>query len=394
MTDRIKFFFYIEILIEGERINTFLNICRKNGIVFKHTVLCDDNKHSIKTRVSRKDFLKLRKYIRMSKVHIKIIRKAYPRYYIFRYRTHYSFFIGVAIMFFMLKFFGLFVWEVDFSGNYMYTDEALKRYMQDKGVKNGEFIKNIDCDSLEENIRNDFDVTWASIEVKGSRVVVYIKENYSHNDNETKEYSNGIYSQCDGTIDSIITRRGTPLVIKGDSVSKGQQLVQGEVSITDDSGTQIDTVETKADADIYIKTVLPYFDELDSTEEEVLYTGKKRYRLAVESDNWLVKAGIGFNAKRQYETYLIKKPLYIAGVFDTNIYMGIEVQKECVINNKSLTKEEAEKKLNERLLLYIKHIEKKGVQIIECRVNIDTSRNYCCEGEIEVLVTPETDMDS
>ncbi len=66
-----------------------------------------------------------------------------------------------------------------FSGNHMYTDETLRRYMQDKGVTNASLISAIDCDALEEMIRNDFDVTWACVAVKGSRVIVYIKENYS-----------------------------------------------------------------------------------------------------------------------------------------------------------------------------------------------------------------------
>ena len=49
--------------------------------------------------------------------------------------------------------------------------------------------------------------------------------------------------------------------------------------------------------------------------------------------------------------------------------------------------------LNERLQMYIKHIEQKGVQIIDCRVNIDASeKNYRCTGEIEILVDPETDI--
>ena len=73
----------------------------------------------------------------------------------------------------------MFVWQVDFSGNHMYTDETLRRYMQDKGVTNASLISAIDCDALEEMIRNDFDVTWACVAVKGSRVIVYIKENYS-----------------------------------------------------------------------------------------------------------------------------------------------------------------------------------------------------------------------
>ena len=64
-------------------------------------------------------------------MHIKVIKKAYPRYYIFRYRQHYSFAYGVLIAFVIIKLLGMFVWKVNFNGNYVYTDEYLKSYIKD-----------------------------------------------------------------------------------------------------------------------------------------------------------------------------------------------------------------------------------------------------------------------
>ena len=95
-------------------------------------------------------------------------------------------------------------------------------------VYNGNMLKNIDCAYIEECIRNDLDVTWASVEIKGSMVNVYIKENYSMNKEAVKSvYSDGedIVSSCQGVVKKIITRSGTPLVACGDEVQEGQVLV-------------------------------------------------------------------------------------------------------------------------------------------------------------------------
>ena len=77
-------------------------------------------------------------------------------------------------MFVVLRVLGMFVWEIDCYGNHIYTDETIKKYMVDNGICCAKFIKRIDCDSLDIKIRDDFDVTWACVAVKGSRVIVYI----------------------------------------------------------------------------------------------------------------------------------------------------------------------------------------------------------------------------
>ena len=78
---------------------------------------------------------------------------------------------------------------------------------------------------------------------------------------------------------------------------------------------------------------------------------------------------------------------------DTKITYGFETQYEynCIIKERN--EKECRQLLEQRFDTYIKHIEQKGVQIIDCRVNIDASeKNYRCTGEIEILVDPETDI--
>lgn len=435
MKNRHRSIFYIELIIEGEQIKRFINMCRKDDITFIHIQYDREHKDRIIVRMSRNDVLKMKKNIRATHSHIKIIRKNYPRYYIFRYRGHYSFLAGIIIMFICLKVLGMFVWQVDFSGNHMYTDETLRRYMQDKGVTNASLISAIDCDALEEMIRNDFDVTWACVAVKGSRVIVYIKENYSSaeknneavmqdknrnsdiinnvkyyvdsinsaNQNDNQGENNQpeqadikgkcIYSQYDGDVYSIITREGTPVVHIGDSVTAGQLLVDGTVAITDDSGTVIGASKVDSDADIKIKTVIPYEDYIEVSCEDKIFTGKKRYRLILESDYGVVKLGLSSGDDELYDTTVIRHKLYAPGYIDTGVIYGYEVQSEYETFIRERDEEECNGILKQRLDTYIKHIEQKGVQIMECRVNIEASGSYYrCSGELEVLTDPETDI--
>ena len=219
--DGLKHIFYIELEISGDGINTFFNMCRKKDIIFFDVQHIKAGNNAVRARIARNDFFMIKNLVKAARVHIKVIKKAYPRYYIFRYRQHYSFAYGVLIAFVIIKLLGMFVWKVNFNGNYVYTDEYLKSYIKDMKVYNGNMLKNIDCAYIEECIRNDLDVTWASVEIKGSMVNVYIKENYSMNKEAVKSvYSDGedIVSSCQGVVKKIITRSGTPLVACGDEV--------------------------------------------------------------------------------------------------------------------------------------------------------------------------------
>ena len=80
-------------------------------------------------------------------------------------------------------------------------------------------------------MREDFDeITWVAAAVKGNHLYISIKENDSFEGGiKSTEIPENIIASDDGTIESIITRSGTPLVKKGDNVEKGQVLVSGVV---------------------------------------------------------------------------------------------------------------------------------------------------------------------
>lgn len=104
-------------------------------------------------------------------------------------------------------------------------------------------------------MREDFDeITWVAAAVKGNHLYISIKENDSfEGEIKSTEIPENIIASDDGTIESIITRSGTPLVKKGDNVEKGQVLVSGVINICDDSGEVIAKRGVTADADVINK---------------------------------------------------------------------------------------------------------------------------------------------
>ena len=97
-------------------------------------------------------------------------------------------------------------------------------------------ISSVACDRLEKRLRNEFDdITWVSARLEGTRLVVEIEENNTASAKEKEQTPCSLKASKSGIIARMITRRGTPLVKKGDQVEKGDLLVSGLLPIYNDS---------------------------------------------------------------------------------------------------------------------------------------------------------------
>lgn len=143
--------------------------------------------------------------------------------------------------------------------------------------------------------------------------------------------------------------------------------------MTDDSGVVVKETYVDSDADILVRTVIPYDDHIDVEYEDKVFTGEKNHRLIIGNEYGELKAGITFGEETLYESKTENRKLYLPGHIDTKITYGFETQYEynCIIKERN--EKECRQLLEQRFDTYIKHIEQKGVQIIDCRVNIDAS---------------------
>ena len=106
-----------------------------------------------------------------------------------------------------------------------------------------------------------------------------IREGTAGEKAEPEERFCSLFSTLDGVIDSMVTRQGIPLVRAGDEIKKGQELVSGIVDITDDSQEVIRYAYVQADADIYIRHTIAYYDTFPLDIEKKVRSGKKKTRL-------------------------------------------------------------------------------------------------------------------
>ena len=309
-----------------------------------------------------------------------------------RYRKHYSFVAGVVLCMAFIYICSLFLFNITFSGNSNLTTPVLTRYLESIGVKNGCRTACIDCNDIEKRMREDFDeITWVAAAVKGNHLYISIKENDSfEGEIKSTEIPQNIIASDDGTIESIITRSGTPLVKKGDNVEKGQVLVSGVVNICDDSGEVIAKRGVTADADVLIKTEMIYSDELSEKYENKVFTGKTRVNAVIRAGKYIISIGPGSvglklcDKKEDYKTLKINDDLYLP------VSVGKITYYEYKPEEYTYSDEEASAVLNGRLARLLSQLNQKGVQIADERVKIFKNNDiYTCEGAL-ILISPQT----
>ncbi len=368
---------YLKIDFTGHDKVRFLNLCRNNHLNI-WDIQTGENDEKVTFFSSIESFFQMKKIRRKCNGEIRITEKKGLSFKTRKYRKRIFFLFGIIIFFVLIKIISLYIWNISFDGNYSYTDVELMNFLNENHVHNGLKKSEISCDDLEYLIRKQYsDITWVSVEIKGTRMIVHIKENFDSNIAKTEDKPYNIISNVDGVIDSIITRSGVPQVKSGDIIKKDQLLVNGTIEILNDSKDVIGYDYVNSDADIYAYVTYDFHDSFNLQYQQKIYTGKQ---------------------KKAVELKIFEKSLFLSGfkkrmtVFDTvkdyknltltkNYYLPVSVchitYNEYEIEDRIYDKDEAVSLANEKINEYIGKLEEKGIQIIENNVTIDVNTSEC-----------------
>ncbi|MDO4982230.1 MAG: sporulation protein YqfD [Eubacteriales bacterium] len=128
----------------------------------------------------------------------------------------------------------LFVWEIRVTGNDRLSDGEILRALSECGVDIGTYRADIKNDI----IRNEMllrlpEIAWMSVNFSGSRATVLVSERLEKPEVYDASVYTDVISKADGIVKTVRTLNGTALVSRGQSVLKGEKLIDGRIeSIT------------------------------------------------------------------------------------------------------------------------------------------------------------------
>lgn len=376
---------YLEVVLSGYAPERFLNLCGNHNILIWNLRKEED---SYRFYISIRAFRRIRPLISKTGCRIRILRKIGFPFWMNRYRKRKCFLMGVIFAAILVWFLSRFLWNVEVDGNSSVTTETVLTFLSEQDCGYGDRIHSIDCEQLERDLRAQFpEIIWASVQIYGTKMTVLIKENLVQQEvlEELPYEASDLIAEEDATVESIITRNGTPLVTDGDVVKAGDILVSGRIDLTNDSGEQYAYEYCNADADVYLLTEYPYQDKFSLAHEEKILTGAEKKQYALDFFGKVIHLPTFKAAFESAEKTTDYKQLCLHKDFYLPLGMYCSTLKEYRIEQKIYTKKQAEAVATEKFNIYLSHLEEKNIQILEKNVIIEVDDKNCImEGNVKV----------
>lgn len=248
------------------------------------------------------------------------------------------------------------LWSIELNGNNRITYDVMKDYLKEQDISQGTPLKNISCEILCTNIRNDFpEIIWVSTSLNGTKLTIDVKERVQVSRKENKRVPSDIISVVNGKIKSIITRKGTPLVHEGDDIHMGDILVSGKIPVMNDAGEVIREENVCAEADIIVNYQIPYEDICDNNYQKKEYFKTTKYNIEINIFSRFLNIDFSKKSGRQE----VLGDLIEVGPLQILIKRSKEyIMKDCVY-----TINQQEDILNNKYTYYAKELEQEGITI-------------------------------
>ena len=183
-----------------------------------------------------------------------------------------------------------------------------------------------------------------------------------------------LYFRLDGKIVNMVIRNGTPLVKTGDICKQGDILVSGEVPILNDSQEVVRVEYVPADADIYVRHQIAYYQEVPLSYEKKVQSGTSK-------TSWYFRVGdFVFGADTGKKSRYIpqrKKSLGNLPRISSFLSLGKITRTPYKIQSTVYTKEQAQKKAVQQLRIYEQKLLNKGIRIADSRLSVTFDSTNC-----------------
>lgn len=217
---------YLNISVEGYYIERFINICKNNKIAIWNIKRDKDIK--LYLRIGIRDFKNVCKVAKKTKCKIKIVSKRGVPFLVHKYKKRKVFLVLLILLVFLMFLSSNFVWNVDIQEEKGQQIENIMQDIEESGLKIGELKSKVNTKEIINKIRlKRKDIAWIGIQLKGTNAIVkLVKADEKPDIIDENDYCS-IVSDKSGVITKINAQSGTANVKVGDTVNKGDIVING-----------------------------------------------------------------------------------------------------------------------------------------------------------------------
>lgn len=201
-----------------------LDVCLREHIPYSK--MAQDN-DKLRLYMSRSSAQRLALYLSRDGIQFDVKTGGIP-VFLEKYRRRYGLMLGGVIIAALIIISTQVVWDIRVTGNSTITAADVKNELASVGFSVGSKIGVRDMDEIANSVLAKSEkIAWLSINMKGNVALVQIREKTFPNTGEKESSTSNIVASCDGVIERLEVKRGTPAVKEGDVVRKGELLISG-----------------------------------------------------------------------------------------------------------------------------------------------------------------------
>ncbi|HOB29233.1 MAG TPA: sporulation protein YqfD [Bacillota bacterium] len=218
---------FVVVSLQGRGVERLLNLAVARGIGFWDL---QKQKNEARLCLSLASFKALRPLVRQTHCRLHIERKVGLPFIKFRLRRRWGLVVGLVIFIAALYLATSFVWYIRVSGTERLEKEEVLALVEQLGVRPGIWKKKLNLSELAEELpRRHSAIAWAGLRLRGILLEIEIVEHLSGPVVDDRPAD--LIASKDGLIERMVVIEGKAAVKVGDTVSKGDLLIEGVVSL-------------------------------------------------------------------------------------------------------------------------------------------------------------------
>lgn len=367
---------YVNIVVEGFFIERFINTCISKKIFFWKT---NRTKSTIfSANISVKDYREVIKIAKKCQCEIKIHSKKGLPFLLNKYRKRKVFAITLGFIIAIIITISNFVWNIEIIGIDENKKNEILEILQSEGIEVGKYKNNLDLQNLINKIRiQRDDIAWIGMKISGTNLIIEIVESDEKPEIINKDEYCNIVATKDAIIVKVNAINGTPAVQEGDTVKKGQILVQGWLE-----GKYTENRFVHADGEIIAKVWYSKKEKIYYNQTFEERTGNVEKKYSININNFKINFFKTLSNFENYDTISTTKKLKITSNFYLPINITVNENYEKQKNQITYSKEQAQELGIETLKNKLEEEIQNKENISNIYVNTTETEEYV---EVEVI---------
>ena len=219
-----------ELTVTGPFPERLLNLCAQNGVEFWGVEWLDGTTLRLTTR--RRTLRRLLDLAPRAGCQVRVVGSRGLPDFLLRFRTRYAFLAGMVLSLCAVAFLSQFVLTIQVTGNETVSTDVILSQLRQLGVRPGVYGPGLDRQQIaQEALLGLEELSWMGINLHGTRLEVIVREAVESPERVDESGYYDIVAEADGIVVHVEAEQGDAAVEEGDTVTEGEVLISGLVTL-------------------------------------------------------------------------------------------------------------------------------------------------------------------